>query len=450
MAFSFARAASLRIPPSPTARRSAPSRTCAPAAKSAKTPTSATSSKPRRRRLGKGAKANHLTYLGDAEIGEGTNIGAGTITCNYDGVNKHVTRIGKGAFVGSDTTLVAPVTIGDGAYIGAGSCITKDVPADALAVGRGRQVNKEGWAAAAPRQARRRNSHDARAASRRLSSRLPLFFVSLPLWRRRRSAQPNRLIAQKIADGVWFLPGDASKGYCNNIVIEMKDYLIVVDANYPGRARELVSQNQPALAQTRALRLRHPCAPRSLLRQHRVDRAGATTFAYQGVVDEMDRYEPERWRATAAEREDVRSLNLTDAPRPQLVFRESPFILKDATREVRFYFLGWAHTRGDGFVWLPKNASSAPAMPPSTARATSSGTRTSPTGRAFSPRLSPSNPFTFFPVTETPAARRFSLGQQTFLQDLYAAVQQQVAAGKTLARSRPLFPRATATGFPQT
>jgi bifunctional UDP-N-acetylglucosamine pyrophosphorylase/glucosamine-1-phosphate N-acetyltransferase len=99
-------------------------------------------------RLGKGAKANHLTYLGDAEVGEGTNIGAGTITCNYDGVNKHKTKIGKKAFVGSDTTLVAPVSVEDGAYIGAGSCITKDVPADALAVARARQMTKEGWAAA--------------------------------------------------------------------------------------------------------------------------------------------------------------------------------------------------------------------------------------------------------------------------------------------------------------
>jgi bifunctional UDP-N-acetylglucosamine pyrophosphorylase/glucosamine-1-phosphate N-acetyltransferase len=98
-------------------------------------------------RLGKGAKANHLTYLGDTEVGESANIGAGTITCNYDGVNKHVTRIGKGAFVGSDSTLVAPVSVGDGAYIGAGSCITKDVPADALAVSRTRQITKEGWAA---------------------------------------------------------------------------------------------------------------------------------------------------------------------------------------------------------------------------------------------------------------------------------------------------------------
>ncbi len=99
-------------------------------------------------RLGKGAKANHLSYLGDAEVGEGTNIGAGVITCNYDGVNKHKTRIGKGVFVGSDSTLVAPIAIEEGAYIGAGSCITRNIPAGALAVGRARQVTKEGWAAA--------------------------------------------------------------------------------------------------------------------------------------------------------------------------------------------------------------------------------------------------------------------------------------------------------------
>ena len=98
-------------------------------------------------RLGRGAKANHLTYLGDAEIGEGSNIGAGVITCNYDGVNKHRTHIGKGAFVGSDSTLVAPVSVGDGAYVGAGSCITKNVPEDALAVSRARQTTYGKWAA---------------------------------------------------------------------------------------------------------------------------------------------------------------------------------------------------------------------------------------------------------------------------------------------------------------
>ena len=97
-------------------------------------------------KVGRGVKANHLTYLGDTEVGAGTNIGAGVITCNYDGTRKSPTRIGEQAFVGSDTTLVAPIEIGDRAYIGAGSCITRDVPAGALAVGRSRQVSKEGWA----------------------------------------------------------------------------------------------------------------------------------------------------------------------------------------------------------------------------------------------------------------------------------------------------------------
>jgi bifunctional UDP-N-acetylglucosamine pyrophosphorylase / glucosamine-1-phosphate N-acetyltransferase len=97
-------------------------------------------------RLGRGSKANHLTYLGDAEIGPGVNIGAGTITCNYDGLNKHVTIIEEGAFIGSDSTLVAPVRIGKGAYVAAGSTITDPVPAHALALGRSRQITKEGWA----------------------------------------------------------------------------------------------------------------------------------------------------------------------------------------------------------------------------------------------------------------------------------------------------------------
>ncbi len=96
--------------------------------------------------IGAGSKANHLTYIGNAEIGAGCNLGAGVITCNYDGVHKHTTKIGDGVFVGSDSTLVAPVTLADGAYVAAGSCITDDVPADALALGRARQVNKPEWA----------------------------------------------------------------------------------------------------------------------------------------------------------------------------------------------------------------------------------------------------------------------------------------------------------------
>jgi bifunctional UDP-N-acetylglucosamine pyrophosphorylase/glucosamine-1-phosphate N-acetyltransferase len=97
-------------------------------------------------RLGEGSKAPHLSYLGDADVGPGVNIGAGTITCNYDGVEKHPTRIEAGAFVGSNATLVAPLTIGEGAYVAAGSTITGDVPAHALALGRARQAVKPGWA----------------------------------------------------------------------------------------------------------------------------------------------------------------------------------------------------------------------------------------------------------------------------------------------------------------
>jgi bifunctional UDP-N-acetylglucosamine pyrophosphorylase/glucosamine-1-phosphate N-acetyltransferase len=97
-------------------------------------------------RLGAGAKANHLAYLGDSEIGARSNIGAGTITCNYDGSAKHPTQIGEGVFIGSNSTLVAPLRIGDGAYTAAGSVLTSDVPPDALALGRARQEVKEGWA----------------------------------------------------------------------------------------------------------------------------------------------------------------------------------------------------------------------------------------------------------------------------------------------------------------
>ena len=93
------------------------------------------------------SKANHLAYLGDGEVGEASNVGAGTIFCNYDGVNKHKTTLGRGVFIGSDSQLVAPVTIGDGAYVATGATVTQDVPPDALAIGRARQENKPGYAA---------------------------------------------------------------------------------------------------------------------------------------------------------------------------------------------------------------------------------------------------------------------------------------------------------------
>jgi bifunctional UDP-N-acetylglucosamine pyrophosphorylase / glucosamine-1-phosphate N-acetyltransferase len=109
-------------------------------------------------RLGAGAKANHLSYIGDAEVGARTNIGAGTITCNYDGFNKHRTKIGEGVFIGSNTALVAPVTVGDGAYVAAGSVVIRDVPADALTIARGQQVDKPGRATEIRKRLRGKNS----------------------------------------------------------------------------------------------------------------------------------------------------------------------------------------------------------------------------------------------------------------------------------------------------
>jgi len=97
--------------------------------------------------VGKGSKINHLSYVGDAELGEGVNVGAGTITCNYDGYNKHKTTIRDGAFIGSNSSLVAPITIGEGAFLGSGGVVTNDVPDDALALARSKQVNKAGWGA---------------------------------------------------------------------------------------------------------------------------------------------------------------------------------------------------------------------------------------------------------------------------------------------------------------
>src|ERR1700730_12744603 len=122
--------------------------------------------------IGERAKAMHLSYLGDTRVGSETNIGAGTITCNYDGVHKHPTVIGRRVFVGSDSAIVAPVRVGDGAYIAAGSVITKNVPADALALARGRQVNKPGWATARRRQmAAAKHSSGTRTVTKQASKK---------------------------------------------------------------------------------------------------------------------------------------------------------------------------------------------------------------------------------------------------------------------------------------
>src|SRR5437763_2036915 len=188
-----------------------------------------------------------------------------------------------------------------------------------------------------------------------LRSLLLLLFTTLgfvALFVARSDATPETV--RIIAPGVWFREGDMEQGHCNNIIIEMKDYLIVVDANFPSGARG-------AMADTK--RLSSKPVKYVFDTHHHGDhlygnpvwtQAGATTLAYKGVAEELKRYEPKRWQAEAKQRKDVAELKL-DAPEPpKQTFDKSPFILKDDTREVRFYFFGWAHTRGDGFVYLPK------------------------------------------------------------------------------------------------
>jgi len=174
--------------------------------------------------------------------------------------------------------------------------------------------------------------------------------LALPL--RAQAPDPNPVPPKLIAPGVWFFL-DSYNGYANTIVIEMRDYLIVVDANYPGRAKELL-KIIPTLS---------PKPIKYVFDTHAHGdhsygnstwtAAGATTLAFSGVVDDMNRYEPERWHTAEQKRDDVRDLHQPDVERPKQVITGSRFVLKDGEREVDFLHFGWAHTQGDGFVWLP-------------------------------------------------------------------------------------------------
>jgi len=222
---------------------------------------------------------------------------------------------------------------------------------------------------------------------------------------RSRVTQPVRSPAQ-IAPGVWFLLGDSSKGYSNTAVIEMQDYLIVVDANYPGRARELIAEvKQLSPKPVRYVFDTHAHGDHSY-GNSLWTATGATTLAYYKILAEMDRYEPARWQTAEA---NVRTFAICtrQCPAPSTTFRKSPFILKDSTREVDFLYLGWGHTPADGYVWLPKERVLC------TGDAAVNGPRNKlwdanlATGRAFCRRPSASSRCLSCPATATRAASRF-------------------------------------------
>ncbi|MDE3198416.1 MAG: MBL fold metallo-hydrolase [Acidobacteriota bacterium] len=243
-------------------------------------------------------------------------------------------------------------------------------------------------------------------------------------------AQPNTI--RKIANGVWFREGDTSQGLSNNVIIEMKDYLIVVDANFPAGARLTLAD---------ARKLSPKPVKYVFITHHHGDHEygspiwtaeGAVTFAYKGVVDELNLYEPARWLEAADARRDVAELHRNGPEYPKQTFEKSPYIMKDSTREVRFLFLGWAHTRGDGLVWLPKErilctgdvATNGPYNNTNDANI-GNWPKVLAAAENLKPRF-------VLPGHGPAGGPEILTGQASFLEELLSAAQQAYAAGKTL------------------
>jgi len=238
---------------------------------------------------------------------------------------------------------------------------------------------------------------------------------------------------QKIADGVWFLIGDSSKGYSNTTIIEMDSYLIVVDANYPARAKELLTISKSLSSKpVRYVFDTHAHGDHSYGNSV-LTAAGATTMAFRGVVTEMDRWEPARWQTAMAKREDVRETGEVDVQRPQKVIDSDSLVLKDETREVRFLFLGWGHTPGDGYVWLPKER----------VLCTGDAAVNGPRNKLLDANIAnwpdvldkalALKPLHVLPGHGAAGGAEILSGQQKFLRDLYREVKAQTDAGKTPA-----------------
>jgi cyclase len=244
----------------------------------------------------------------------------------------------------------------------------------------------------------------------------------------RSTAQPNTV--QQIAPGVWFREGDIDKeGHCNNVIIEMKDYLIVVDANFPSGARLVAAD---------AKRLSSKPIKYVFDTHHHGDHAygnavwtqmGATTLAHAGVVEEMKRYEPKRW--AEANRKDVSELKRKTAEPPRQTFDKSPFVLDDGTRRVEFHYFGWAHTRGDGFVYLPKEQ----VLATGDAIANGAFNFMGDAHIANWPKVADAaagRPIKhLLPGHGRPGGREIATGQAKFLREIYAGVQNLLKAGKT-------------------
>ena len=258
-----------------------------------------------------------------------------------------------------------------------------------------------------------------------------LLSAAFTFWASANETRPGSVTT--ISPGVWFRQGELeAMGHCNNIIIEMKDYLIVVDANFPSGARLTLDD---------AKKLSGKPVRYVFDTHHHGDhaygnpvwtRAGATTLAHVGVAEEMERYEPQRWREAAQGRPGLAELNLPTAEPPRQTFRQSPFILEDETRRVEFHFFGWAHTRGDGFVFLPKERilCTGDAIVNGPLNYTGDGnTLNWPNVIRAAQRLDVER---VLPGHGSPGGRDLMDGQLRFFRELTAAVQSAVDAGRKI------------------
>lgn len=254
---------------------------------------------------------------------------------------------------------------------------------------------------------------------------------------------------RQITPGVWFLLGDAHKGYSNTAVIEMQDYLIVVDANYPARASELIAEVKQLSPKPVQYVFDTHAHGDHTYGNSVWTAAGVTTIAYYKILAEMDRYEPSRWQSAEAKREDVRDLHQENVQRPLKTFRKSPFVLKDATREVDFLFLGWGHTPADGYVWLPKEG----------VLCTGDAAVNGPRNKLWDANLTnwprvlekamQLQPKFVLPGHGDAGGVEILEGQRQFLLDLYSAVKTQVDAGETLAEIHVELPERDSNWVPK-
>jgi cyclase len=272
----------------------------------------------------------------------------------------------------------------------------------------------------------------------------PLLLLALML-----SGMAYAQAPEQVAPGVWFLLGDASKGYSNTTVIEMRDYLIVVDANYPGRAKELIALiPQLSPKPVKYVFDTHAHGDHSY-GNSTWTRAGATTMAFSGVAKEMDRWEPSRWQTFGEKRDDVRATGEHDVERPKKIIDGDRFVLNDGQREVDFLFLGWGHTPGDGYVWLPKERVLA------TGDAAVNGPRNKLADASIAnwpkvlERAIVLKPEFVLPGHGARGGVEILTGQRQFLLDLYAAVAAEIAAGKSGAEIKVTLPDADANWVPK-